>query len=185
MAASALVVLGVGIYFVHHSVESAASSVQVAATGNTCATSAVRLSGVLEDCLSGVGGISCPSGSFDHDRVFRYRGATDQFVLYVEVNGAYHGPATYPLAPWPDASLGAPDGVAKVALRRWTDGMLWRSTTGWLTIDPDEESGWVYAGMQVAGDQTSGPAIRALSTNRPVNAALGVQLSIAGPWSCA
>ena len=94
-------------------------------------------------------------------------GTRDDFLLYIEVNGAYHGPGSYALAPWPHASLGVPDGVAKVAIREYVSGRLWESSAGSVTIDQSEEYGHVYAGLGA-------------STYSPVD----VELNIAGWWSC-
>ena len=112
-------------------------------------------------------GMSCPTGSFSQARVLRMHGTKHDFILYVEVNSAYTGPGTYALAPWPNATLGNPDGIVKVAIREWNSGGLWESTAGSLTIDKSEESGWLYAGL--GG-----------STDSPVD----VELNIAGRWSC-
>ncbi|MFI5111019.1 MAG: hypothetical protein ACHP78_19525, partial [Terriglobales bacterium] len=112
-------------------------------------------------------GQSCPTGSFDQPRVVLLHGTKDDFLLYIEVNGAYHGPGTYALTPWPHANLGVADGVAKVALREHTTGALWESSAGSLMIGQSEEFGWVYAGLGA-------------SENSPVD----VALNIAGWWSC-
>jgi len=111
--------------------------------------------------------MSCPTGSYSQARVVRLHGTKHDFILYVEVNGAYDGPGTYALAPWPNATLGKPDGIAKVAIREWNTGELFESTAGSLTINKSEESGWVYAGLGA-------------SSYSPVD----VQLNISGWWSC-
>jgi hypothetical protein len=89
------------------------------------------------------------------------------YLLYVEVDGGYHGPDTYPLAPWPSPGLGAGDGVAKVALREASSGALWKSAGGWLRVDPGEKSGAVRAGLVYDGAEAS---------------VLG--LKTIGAWSC-
>jgi hypothetical protein len=77
------------------------------------------------------------------------------YLLYLEVNGGYHGPDLYALLVWPHAGLGARDGVAKVAVREAGSGALWRSTAGWLRVDRDEKSGSVRAGLVYDGAETT------------------------------
>jgi hypothetical protein len=89
------------------------------------------------------------------------------YLLYVEVDGVYHGPGTYALAPWPQAGLRAGDGFAKVALREAGSGALWRSTGGWLRVDAGEKSGAVRAGLVYDGAEAT---------------VLG--LKTIGAWSC-
>ncbi len=127
----------------------------------------MRFTGVFDECAAIDKGQACPSGSFDRARVVLLHGTTHDFLLYIEVNGAYHGPGTYALAHWPHDSLGVPDGVAKVAIREYATGRLWESSAGSVTIDTSEEYGWVYAGLGA-------------STYSPVD----VELNIAGWWSC-
>ncbi|HXA43665.1 MAG TPA: hypothetical protein VNV65_12225 [Candidatus Solibacter sp.] len=95
------------------------------------------------------------------------RDSRHAYLLYVEVDGGYHGPDTYPLAPWPSAGLGAVDGVAKVALRESSSGALWKSAGGWLRVDPGQKSGAVRAGLVYDGAEAS---------------VLG--LKTIGAWSC-
>ncbi len=95
------------------------------------------------------------------------RDRSHAYLLYVEVDGGYHGPDTYALAPWPRSGLGAGDGVAKVALRETGSGALWRSTGGWLRVDPGARSGAVRAGLVYDGAEAS---------------VLG--LKTIGAWSC-
>jgi hypothetical protein len=132
-----------------------------------CPPTELSLTGIFNECASVNVGMSCPSGSFDQARVLRLHGTKDDFILYVEVNGSYHGPGTYALAPWPSDTLGKPDGVAKVAIREWSSGTLFESAAGSLTIDTSEESGWVYAGLGASSYST-----------------VDVKLNIAGWWSC-
>jgi hypothetical protein len=132
-----------------------------------CPPTELKLAGIFQECASVDFGMNCPTGSFDKARVLRMHGTKHDFILYVEVNGAYDGPRTYALVPWPSETLGVPDGVAKVAIREWTTGRFWESTAGSLTINESEESGWVYAGL---GASAYSP--------------MDVQLNIAGWWSC-
>lgn len=133
----------------------------------SCASTEMKFTGIFNECATVDKGTSCPSGSFNQARVFRMHGTKDDFIVYIEVNGAYHGPATYVLKPWPHDSLGVPDGVAKVAVREYVTGRLWESSAGSVTIDNLENGGFVYAGL--------GPS---------ANSAVVVQLNIAGWWSC-
>jgi hypothetical protein len=133
----------------------------------SCASTQMKFTGIFNECATVDMGTSCPSGSFNQARAFRMHGTKDDFIVYIEVNGNYHGPGTYVLEPWPHDSLGLPDGVAKVAVREFVSGRLWESSAGSLTIDNLENGGFVYAGL--------GP---------PVNSPVVVELNIAGWWSC-
>ncbi|HEY1419794.1 MAG TPA: hypothetical protein VGG90_03700 [Candidatus Dormibacteraeota bacterium] len=133
----------------------------------TCQPTELKLTGVFNECASIGKGTSCPSGSFDQAREMLLNGTKDTFLLYIEVNGGYHGPGTYALAPWPQGTLGVADGVAKVAIREFTTGALWESSAGSVTIEGSEQFGWVYAGLGA-------------SSSSPVD----VSLNIAGWWSC-
>jgi hypothetical protein len=144
-------------------------SVESTATpwNGSCASTQMKFTGIFNECATVDKGTSCPSGSFNQARVVRMHGTKDDFILYIEVNGNYHGPGTYVLEPWPHDSLGLPDGVAKVAVREYVTGRLRESSAGSLTIDNLENGGFVYAGL--------GPS---------VNSSVVVELNIAGWWSC-
>jgi hypothetical protein len=58
-----------------------------------CAPTQLSLTGFFRECASV--DLSCPTGSFDHARVARLHGTKHDFLLYVEVNGAYHGGYVY------------------------------------------------------------------------------------------
>lgn len=131
-----------------------------------CPPTELKLTGAFEECASIDKGQSCPT-SFDQPKIVLLHGTKHDFLLYVEVNGVYHGPDTYALAPWPHDTLGVSDGVAKVALREYASGRLWESSAGSLTVDNLGDSGWVYAGLGA-------------SVNSPVQ----VDLNIAGWWAC-
>jgi hypothetical protein len=133
----------------------------------SCASTEMKFTGIFNECATVDKGMSCPSGSFNQARAFRMHGTKDDFIVYIEVNGIYHGPGTYGLEPWPHDSLGVPDGVAKVAVREYVTGRLWESSAGSVTIDNLENGGFVYAGL--------GPS---------ANSAVVVELNIAGWWSC-
>lgn len=89
------------------------------------------------------------------------------YLLYVEVDGGYHGSGTYTLVPWPHPSLGVRDGAAKVAFRDDASGALWQSFSGLVTIDPGADSGSVRADLVFAGGQ-------------PVRSVK--QMKVDGPW---
>ena len=133
----------------------------------SCPPTELKLTGVFEECAAIDKGQNCPAGSLGQARIVLLHGTQHDFLLYVEVNGAYHGPGTYALAPWPHATFGVPDGVAKVAIREYVTGRLWESTAGSVTIDKSGEDGWVYAGLGASADS-------------PVD----VGLNVAGWWSC-
>jgi hypothetical protein len=131
-----------------------------------CGSDQLRLTGADQDCIKSFQAMSCPTGSYDQARVVHLHGTTGNYILYVEVRGAYHGPAAYSLAPWPHPSLGVSDGVAKVAVREWTSGAMWQSTSGTLTIARGEETGTVSAVLTGGGGSNAD------------------QLHIAGRWMC-
>jgi len=181
IAASAVVILAAGILYLQAG-PSLTSPFTIALAPNAapshrsspvvlerpCETNEMKLTGILQDCASVTAGMSCPKGSFNQVRVVRLHGATDDFILYIEVNGGYLGPNTYPLQPWPDGTLGNPDGMAKVAVRQWTGGALWQSTAGSLNIDETEEAGWVDSRLE----------------RKSASSGEDVVLNIAGRWSC-
>ena len=109
-------------------------------------------------CLPGASGNVFGGQGHLHDKNYRY-------ILYVEIDGGYHGPGTYPLVPWPHVGLDARDGIAKVAVREVESGALWQSTAGSITIGQDQ--GFVFALLSAPGD---GPTADVLK--------------ISGEWYC-
>src|SRR5579864_5625771 len=86
------------IYLVSRSPASPAASrptpspIVLASPANvSCPPTEVKLTGVFVECASIGKGQSCPTGSFDRPRVVLLHGTKDDFLLYIEVNGAYHG----------------------------------------------------------------------------------------------
>jgi hypothetical protein len=132
----------------------------------SCQPTELKLDGAFQECAAIDKAQSCPA-SFDQPKVVLLHGAKHDFLIYIELNGAYHGPGTYALVPWPHESLGVSDGVAKVAIREYVTGRLYESSAGSITIDNLQNSGYVYAGLGA-------------SPNSPVQ----VELNIAGWWSC-
>ena len=131
-----------------------------------CFSQAILLTGAINACVGVLEAMGCPRGSFDAARVVHLRGSGADYILYLEVDGGYQGPGTYPLAPWKKDTLLADDNVAKVAVREWDTGTLWESYSGLLTIDSSEESGRVEADLRLP-DKTSSPI-----------------LHIQGTWTC-
>jgi len=142
-------------------------SATASAASLACPPTELKLTGAFEECAAIDKGQSCPVGSPNPLWIVLLHGTKHDFLLYVEVNGVYHGPGTYALGPWPHDTLGVSDGVAKVAIREYFSGQLWESSAGSLTIDNLRDSGWVYAGLGA-------------SVNSPVQ----VELNIAGWWAC-
>jgi hypothetical protein len=184
VAVASLVYLGPQL-FRHKPVASATPSPVVSPIPSplACATTQLNVTGLFNECADVGTGLSCPGvlvsrlgskamylagATYGDLRVeVLFHGTTHDFILYIEVKGAYHGPDTYPLVRWPHDSLGVNDGIAKVALREGESGRFWESTAGSVTINDDEHSGWVYAGL---GADPGSPA--------------KVPVSIAGWWSC-
>ena len=175
IAAAAIVIVVVGFLYIRPAVVASRVSGAAARPSPTlgpspwnqpCPPTGLTLSGIFQECASVDIGMSCPAGSFDLARVLRLHGAKHDFILYIEVNGAYRGPGTYVLAPWPHDTLGRPDGVAKVALRDWSSGQFWQSAAGSLTV-AGEEAGWLYAGLGASTYST-----------------VDVQINVSGWWSC-
>lgn len=132
-----------------------------------CRSPGLTLTGNFNECTESVEAMACPSGSLDATRVIHLRGVSGDFILYVEVDGGYHGPGTYTLARWPHESLNAGDGLAKVGLREWSGGRLWLSSAGSLIIDSSQESGTIDADLTLPPEDESAAIIH-----------------ISGPWRC-
>ena len=129
-----------------------------------CGSSQLEMTGPWVDCATVLQAMSCPTGSLAATRVVHLHGRGNDFILYVEVDGGYRGPGTYELTPWQQSSLKAGDGVAKVAVRQWDNGVLWQSYTGSLQVDSSEESGRIDATLEASASDTV--------------------LHIFGPWHC-
>jgi hypothetical protein len=101
---------------------------------------------------------STARGSCDRTTAGVFRGVAHlrdshhAYLLHVGVEGGYHGPDTYPLVATP-AATSVPSG-ATVALSDVGSGALWRSTAGWLRIDPGGNSGAVRAGLVYDGAES-------------------------------
>ena len=172
LAAAAVVLIVAGAVFVkgelvshpgYSVAEASPIPTPIQKTSVACLSPAIVLTGAINGCAGVLEGMSCPKGPYDATRVVHLRGSGNDYILYVEVDGGYHGPGTYPLTPWKTDGLNAGDGVAKVAVRQW-NGVLWESFSGSLGIDSTEEGGDVEASLRLPGSASI--------------------LHIHGPWTC-
>lgn len=137
-----------------------------------CPTTQIVMTGEFVGCAVVAQTEYCPR-SFDEAKVLRLHRTRNDFLLYIEIDGGYHGPGTYQLRPWPHSSLGESDGQAKVAVREYVSGAMWQSVTGWLTVDPGQTSGSFSTGLG-----------NGLVSSRSYDSPLAVDLNLAGPWRC-
>ncbi len=130
----------------------------------TCPPTELKLTGVFEECAAIDKGQVCSPSPPNPLWVVLLHGPKHDFLLYVEVDGVYHGPGNYLLQP-------LPDGTAKVRIREYISGRLWESSAGSVAIidlgNGSGWGGWIYAGL--------GP-----TTNSPVQ----TELNLAGWWAC-
>ena len=145
-----------------------AASPRPVAVGN-CTAAEVSLIGAFNTCVGWDASFASNCAPDALSLVQRMRNGDSQFVLYVEVDGGYHGPGAYPLGAWPHPTLGARDGAAKVAVREVRTGALWRSIGGSLVVDRSGRAVNVDAALAFAGAPSS-PATRGLKAD--------------GPWRC-
>jgi hypothetical protein len=95
-----------------------------------------------------------------------------RFMVFLSVDGGYHGAATYPLVPWPNSPwLEAHDGVAKVLVQETGSRTYWQSTAGSLTIDSSGDSGSMFADL-------------GFFFTRSARTPTSRKLKIDGPWRC-
>jgi len=133
----------------------------------SCPPTRLKFTGIFNECVAAISMVSCVPNPPNPMWVVLATGTQHKFLLYIQIDGAYHGPGTYSLVPWPNATFGASDGVTKIAVREYTTGALWQSSAGSLTVDDQGNGGWIYAGLGA-------------SANSPVQ----VDLNIAGWWTC-
>jgi hypothetical protein len=130
----------------------------------TCAPTELKLTGVFEECAAVDRGQLCLPSQPNPLWVVLLHGTKHDFLLYVEVDGVYHGPGNYLLAP-------LADGTARVRIREYVSGRLLESSAGSVAIidlgNGGGWGGWIYAGL----GQT---------TNSPVQ----TELNLAGWWAC-
>lgn len=139
----------------------------------TCPTTQLVMTGAFVGCSVIQQVEYCPR-TFEQAKVLRLHGAQNDFLLYIEIYGAYHGPGTYQLKPWPHPGLGEDDGVAKVAVREYDSGQYWQSVSGWLTVEPGEMNGSLSTGL---GKDPVLP--------QGYDSPMQIDLNLAGRWSCA
>jgi hypothetical protein len=129
----------------------------------TCPPTELKITGVFEECAAVDKGQTCLPNQPNPLWVVLLHGTKHDFLLYVEVDGVYHGPGTYLLA-------NLADGTARVGIRESMSGQLWESSAGSVAItdlgNGGGWGGWIYAGL--------GP------TNSPVQ----TELNLAGWWAC-
>jgi hypothetical protein len=137
-----------------------------------CASDQLELIGSLTGCAKAVVQTrpDCATTVGDSlDVLVIMRNGQHLYRLFIAVDGGYHGPGLYVLAPWPHDYLGAHDGAAKVALREDATGASWQSSAGSLTVGDGARVGSVLAALNFAGGAPTPRVSR---------------LDFGGPWSC-
>lgn len=142
----------------------------------SCRATQVELIGAFTGCANPVleDPLSCasyaPSDRFSGVAHVEENG--HRFMVFLSVDGGYHGAGTYALVPWPNSPwLEAHDGVAKVLLQETSSRTYWQSRAGSLTIDQGGDSGSVLADLTFFfANAARTPSIR--------------RLKIDGPWRC-
>ena len=137
-----------------------------------CPPTELTMTGAFTECANLRTVDFCPL-TFDQAKVLRVHSAAHDFLVYIEINGAYRGPGLYQLRPWPHPGLGSDDGVAKVAVREYESGQLWESAAGWVRVDESQREGSLSAGL--VQDAVHRPGFGA-----PVK----LDLNLDGGWSC-
>jgi hypothetical protein len=142
----------------------------------SCRPSQVELIGAFTGCANPVAEEPVPCQSYPpfdrfaglaHVEENRHR-----YIVFLSVDGGYHGAGTYALQPWPNSPfLEAHDGVAKVLVQETGTRTYWQSTAGSLTIGPGGDSGSVLADLNFF-----------FTTSAKTPALL--RLKIDGPWRC-
>ncbi len=176
MSGSAVLILVAGLVYLRGdvSVPRLAGAPVPAASASpwngTCPPTELKVTGAFMECATNWQGMFCPA-SFDQVKTIRLHGPSNDFILYVEIYGGYHGPGTYQLRPWPHPGLGVDDGVAKVALREWYSGQFFQSVSGSLVVDDLENSGFVHAGLGAEPVLVDGTPAK-------------VDVNLSGWWTC-
>jgi hypothetical protein len=138
-----------------------------------CTEPHIKLTGAFDDpCVTtGATSQACsPAYGTSLDMVITLRGRSHRYLLYVAIDGMYHGPGTYELVPWFQSSLGVRDGTTKVAFREYATGAFWQSVSGTLTvIGNDGRFGTMNANLTFVGGEPTPPT---------------VLLNAAGSWNC-
>jgi hypothetical protein len=154
-----------------------------------CLSSDLELAGAFNACATTIPDASstCSVSGHTLEASLRISSGSSGMWLFIDVNGAYTGPATYDLAPWPQP-LGATDDDPKVAIQeQGTDAFtqlvngvpvqqygtatFWQSVAGILTVTSrDGRSGTLSAILEMSGPGNT--------------TVLGSTLSVSGSWSC-
>jgi hypothetical protein len=129
-----------------------------------CSPHLLSLRGSLDDCIYALAAQSCTQRS-TFEAITLLHGVGGAYLLYVEIDGGFNGPATYRLAPWPHHALDVGDDAPKVALRVFGSGELFESAGGVLTIDEGGWSGTVAATLRYSGTSSPPPAAVTLTGN--------------------
>jgi hypothetical protein len=152
------------------------AAVPVAAPAEpSCASPQLELIGAFYGCANPVAEMAMPCPYRASDRFAGLAHVEEnhhRYMIFLSVDGGYHGPATYPLAPWPNSPwLEAHDGVAKVLVQETTTRTYWQSAAGSISIDKGGDSGSVFADLNFFFTN----AAKAPASHR---------LKIDGPWRC-
>ncbi|HSP08725.1 MAG TPA: hypothetical protein VLU92_03915 [Candidatus Dormibacteraeota bacterium] len=130
----------------------------------TCPPTELKITGVFEECAAVDKGQACLPNQTNPLWIVLLHGTKHDFLLYVEVDGVYHGAGTYLLSP-------LADGTAKVRIREYISGRMWESSAGSVAIvdigSGGGWGGWIYAGL-------------GWTRNSPVQ----TELNLAGWWAC-
>jgi hypothetical protein len=138
-----------------------------------CTEPHIKLTGAFDDpCVTAdaTSQACSPADGTSLDMLITLKGSSHRYLLYIAIDGIYHGPGTYKLAPWLQPSLGVRDDTTKVAFREYATGAFWQSVSGTLTvIGNDGRLGTMNATLTFVGGEPTPPT---------------VLLNAAGSWSC-
>lgn len=155
-----------------------------------CSSNQLELVGAFNECANAVpdAAATCSVSGPVLEAVVRLAGRnSDAFFLYIEVNGAFTGPGTYDLPPWPRA-LGTKGDVPKLAVQQDGTSAFWHLVNGVPVQQYDTAALWqsVAGVLTVTGrDGRSGTVSAILQLSTGHNATVGGStLSIDGPWNC-
>ncbi len=136
-----------------------------------CGSSELEVVGVFNECAKAAPDKTsiCSRNGQVLDALLRFAGNSQVFGLDIEIDGAFAGPGSYDLPPWPHG-LGTRDNVAKVAVEEYSADTSWQSVAGVLTV--------------TSGDGRSGTVNAVFQASNATAAVPGPTLSVIGPWSC-
>jgi hypothetical protein len=154
-----------------------------------CAPNELELVGAFDECVAPVPYAAEPCSVSGHvlDVTLLLGGGSFTAFLYIEVNGAFAGPGTYDLPPWPHP-LGTPHDQPKVAVQQDGTGAFKQLVNGVRVQHYDTDLLWqsVAGVIAVTGrDGRSGTVSAILEESAGHNATeFGAELSVSGPWNC-